>query len=370
MKRTRLNLVLRISLGMVILFSAITTAIGQEICGLASVQYNQMHSDGFEGAQPTSASASISNTHEMSSAVADTKAALRAPFDLGKPIGYAPKIAKGVAPTITIVVPTNGATLPGRTFEIRGTFTGPINTGVSINGSPARTFGNQWVAAPIRPAAGPFTINAIATAYDGMTASASRNLTVGNAAPAIELLPKQFGNIAPAKIGFGLRITGVVSGNVRIDFNGDSVNDYDGPLATVPTSFAYTVPGAYTARAEALIDSVPSSSEISVVIADVVVQRERACAVYGALREALAADDLEASLRAFVLPKQEAFRPFFTSLGSNRVVFATRLGTIANGLIGLESAELSVLRIESGEPYGYPLGIASGEDGVWRITSF
>jgi hypothetical protein len=364
------NLVFRIASALAILVSVMTAATAQEICGLASVQYNQMHSDGFEGAQQASTSASVSSTPENSSTVTDARAPLRAPIDLGKPIGYAPKIAKGVAPTVTIVSPTNGATLPGRNFEIRGTFTGPVNTGVSINGSPARTFGNQWVAAPIRPPAGPFTISAIATAYDGMTASASRNVTVGNVTPAIEILPKQPGNIAPAKIGFGLRISGVVSGNVHIDFDGDSVNDYDGPLATVPTSFSYALPGRYTARAEALIDSVLSSSEISVVIADVVVQRERACAVYGELRTALAANDLEASLLPFVAHQQEAMRPFFVALGNNRVVFATRLGTIANGTLGLESAKLRSMRIESGTPVLYPLEIAADEDGVWRIISF
>ena len=161
-----------------------------------------------------------------------------------------------------------------------------------------------------------------------------------------------------------------MSGNVQIDFDGDTVNDYDGPLPAVPKQFTYAAPGFYTARVSATVDGALVSADATVVAADVVVQRQRACSVYGALREALAADDLEASLRTFAVPKQEAFRPFFTSLGSNRTVFATRLGTIANGLIGLEGAELSVLRIENDQPYGYPLGIASGEDGVWRITSF
>ncbi|MDZ4813002.1 MAG: hypothetical protein SGI99_10370 [Pseudomonadota bacterium] len=370
MKRTRLDLSLRLSLGAAILFSTMTAATAQEICGLASVQYNQMHSDGFEGAQQASASASVSSTPEKSSAVTDAQAPLRALFDLGKPMGYAPKIAKGVAPTVTIISPTNGATLPGRTFEIRGAFTGPINTGVSINGSPARTLGNQWVAGPIRPEIGGLTIAAVATTLDGLTANATRNVSVADTPPKIQMIANRAGGMAPAAIGFRLRFGGAVSGNVQIDFDGDMLNDFDGPLAAVPERFTYAVPGFYTARVSATVDSTPVSADATVVVADVMVQRQRACSVYGALREALAADDLEASLITFALPKQEAFRPFFTSLGSNRPVFATRLGTIANGLIGLESAELSVLRIESGQPYGYPLGIASGDDGVWRITSF
>jgi hypothetical protein len=88
------------------------------------------------------------------------------------------------------------------------------------------------------------------------------------------------------------------------------------------------------------------------------------------LRSALAADNLEGSVRAFITHQQEAVRPFLIALSTNRPVFATRLGTIANGVIGLDGAELTTLRIEEGLPVGYTLGIAADEDGVWRITSF
>ena len=80
--------------------------------------------------------------------------------------------------------------------------------------------------------------------------------------------------------------------------------------------------------------------------------------------------DLEGSLHAFIAHQQEAVRPILVALSSNRPVFAARLGTIANGVIGLDGAELVTLRVEEGLPVSYPLGIAAGEDGVWRITSF
>ena len=122
--------------------------------------------------------------------------------------------------------------------------------------------------------------------------------------------------------------------------------------------------------ATTIVDTLSVSAEATLVIADVIVQRERACAVYGELRTALAANDLEASLRAFTTHQQEALRPFFTSLGSNRPVFATRLGTIANGVIGLDSAKFRTLRIEAGLPVLYPLEVAASDDGVWRVISF
>jgi len=347
-----------------------SNAFAQETCGLSNVQYNQMHKDGFESAQSTAVAKTMRRA--VSAAVSDPgNLKIGKDINLGKPLGYAQKIAHGVAPTITIVTPLVNANLPGRKFEVRGTFTGPINTGVIVNGSPALTYGNQWASLPMSPPAGSFTIEAIATTLDGMTANATRNITVGNAQPQIELLPKQAGSLAPASIGFQFRsASGVILGNIQVDFNGDGNVDFDGPAASIPTSFAYAAPGIYTARATAQISGNPVSSERSILIADVIVQRQRACSVYGELRTALTANNLEASLRTFAVHKREAMRPFFNALGSNRPTFATRLGTIANGLIGLEGVRLTTIRLEAGQPIGYPLDISAGADGVWRITSF
>lgn len=365
----------RTFLGYLAFIAVVSLALGtatvgaQEICGLANVQYNRLHSDGFESL-PT-ALARTAEPLPAKNSEAKSKSPSVARIDLGKPLGTAPKIAKGVAPVISITFPADGASLPGRAFEIRGTFTGPVNTGVSVNGSPALTFGNQWVSLPVRPSAGAFAITATATTMDSLTAVASRNITVGSTAPDIELLPRQIGNIAPAEIGFRFRSSAsVVLGNVQVDFDGNGVDDYDGPASGIPASYRYSAAGLYTARAKSLISGNLVSTERTVLIADVVVQRERACSVYGALRAALTANDIEATLETFVSHKRESMRPFFTALGNNRPVFATRLGTIANGVIGVDHASLIALRIESGEPIGYSVEFAAGADGVWRITAF
>lgn len=351
-----------------LLMAATFDANSQEVCGLASVQYNRLHSDGFESLQDVLAKSSRRTTE---AAIPKDSRQSVSKEDLGKPLGYAPKIAKGVAPTVSIVIPGDGASVPGRTFEVRGTFTGPVNTGISVNGSPALTYGNQWVSVPLRPESGSFQISVTATTLDGSTATDIHNVTIGAVTPDIELLPKQLGNIAPADIGFRFRSgNGVVLGNVQVDFDGNGTDEYDGPASGIPSSFHYGAPGLYTARAKALISGNLITTERTVLIADVVVQRERACAVYGELRASLAANDLEAALRTFDQSKREAMRPFFTALGSNRPIFATRLGTIANGVIGVDSASLVTLRIEGGEPIGYPISFISGADGVWRITSF
>jgi len=214
-------------------------------------------------------------------------------------------------------------------------------------------------------------IDAVAHGFDGQSAAASRTVDLGSAEPALELRPAAPGDLAPATIGFRLGFPfGALLTNLRIDFDGDGFDDYSGPLATAPTSFLYANPGFYTARAQADVDGSPATAEATVVIADVIANRLRACAVYGELRAALTANDLEATLLTFIPHQREALRPFFTALGDNRPVFATRLGTIANGLIGTDQVTLTTLVIENGEPIGTQLNIAADGDGVWRIGSF
>jgi len=345
--------------------------IAQEVCGLASVQYNRMHGDGFESSSGAQALAESSVKPVDKKLEVDLTPSARKHLQLGNALGYAPRIIAGIAPTITIAFPASGASFSGQNFEVRGTFTGPVNTGISVNGSPALTFGNQWVSLPIHAPVGSFEISATATTFDAMSANATRMITVGNAPPEIELVPKQAGNIAPATIGFTFRVaSGLVIETVQVDFNGDGNNDYVGPLSGMPTTYHYTAPGLYTAKIIAVTPGGQSIHERSVLIADVVTLRERACSVYGALRASLAANDLEATLNTFIEFKREAQRPFFTALGSNRSVFATRLGTIANGVVGMDSAQLITLRIEGGQPIGYPVSFAAEATGVWRIASF
>jgi len=80
------------------------------------------------------------------------------------------------------------------------------------------------VATQLRPPVGAFTITAQASTFDSLTATATRNINVGSAVPALSLRTTQPGNIAPAAIGFQLKFAfGAIVGNVQIDFDGDEV---------------------------------------------------------------------------------------------------------------------------------------------------
>lgn len=285
----------------------------------------------------------------------------------------APKIQLGVAPTVSITAPTEGATLPNRRLQVRGTYTGPANTGISVNGAPAYAQNGNFISAVLTLPAGGTAIEVKATTFDNLTATATRNVSATDALPSVELVSSQPAQFAGKKMAFSLgNPTGLTIDQVSIDFNGDSVNEYSGPPANAPKSFTYAAPGIYRTHISASTSN-PSgnySEDRYVSVFELSQQRQLVCAVYGAFRDALTSNDLNATLGVFPANRREVLTPFFTALGNNKPVFATRLGTLAQGTIGFDTAEVTALSIEGGEPIGYSVRFARDANGVWRLDDF
>jgi len=61
--------------------------------------------------------------------------------------------------------------------------------------------------------------------------------------------------------------------------------------------------------------------------------------------------------------------PLFTVLGSRMPTAAANLGPIADGLIGLDSADVIAVRDRIAEVDGYPIHFVRDAKGVWRIDA-
>jgi hypothetical protein len=107
----------------ILMTSVAGIANAQEVCGLQAAKFGTaLFRDGFEILVPKDAGV----------AEASTKGA-----GLGPPMSTVLPPALGVAPTITIVSPETGATLPHGRVQVVGTVTGPTGTGVIVNGVAA-----------------------------------------------------------------------------------------------------------------------------------------------------------------------------------------------------------------------------------------
>ncbi|MEO7757204.1 MAG: hypothetical protein ABIS07_11530 [Dokdonella sp.] len=61
--------------------------------------------------------------------------------------------------------------------------------------------------------------------------------------------------------------------------------------------------------------------------------------------------------------------PLFTALSNRMPAVAANLGTLADGLIGFDAADVTAVRDITSEVRGYPFDFARDMNGVWRITS-
>lgn len=259
-----------------------------------------------------------------------------------------------------------------------GTFVGPTNTGITVNGVVATTVNGQFLASAVPLAAGGNTLTVTATILPGATATTSETVTQGGASASPiglsadgQTWPTGF---APAVVTFDYAI-GALPNNagvksVAMDVNGDGIFDYTAStLASLPSSFTYSQPGMYTAAFK-VVDTNNNTylAYRTVLVRSVSAQRNMLCDVYAYLKNRLSAQDASGATNAYQASVQGPYSSLFTDPGANLPTIATMLGNIANGFFVQGYAEMTVVRDNANQTRnGFPLRMTQGPDGVWRI---
>lgn len=321
-------------------------AFADETCGLPST-FDVLFANGFEGA----ATVVLAQPTVEQLKRARTASALS-------------------APTITITYPTASATIADNKTDVAGIYSGPDNTGIAIGSSTAYTQGGQFVVPAVQLVAGSNSISAIATTIDLQTASASVAVT-GQAAPAaLTLSASNSAGFAPFTITFRSQLQAGTIQSVGVDYDGDGTDDYSG--ATMPGSFTHTYssPGIYAVRLTIHTNEGPVyTSTQRVVIQDLAVVKATVCGVFGYFRQNLAANAISTATQALGDIAKNRYTVFLNGLGAtNAGVMATQLGTIANGVFGVDRTSLIIAATVNSELLGFSVAITRGDDGVWRIT--
>lgn len=334
----------------------------QEVCGLEGIAYNNMFKNGFESGSQTNASSQSPRTESAEAAAAQR-------WNTAKPLAIAP-IPDGGTPTISITEPASDGPISGRTFQIRGTVTGPINTGVSVNGIPAFVQNNQFSTPVLTlPEAGNTTFTATARTLDGATATAVQTHSASSPT-GVQFIAGKAGEFYSRPVRFALTINPTLTvQQLTVDYNGDGTPEFTGTDPSLaPGSYTYTQPGIYTAiaRVTTVQAGLLETRTIHAAL-DGAELRTRACSVYGALKARLNANNVAAAILVFPADTRPLYEATFNALGANRPQFASRLGTIATGLLTLQTASLTVVTTDEPQPKSYRIRIAQGSDGVWRI---
>lgn len=256
-------------------------------------------------------------------------------------------------------------------MQVAGTVSGPVNTGVSVNGAPAHVQDGVFLTPEITFGEDVNTLTAEASTMDALTATATSVVTVSEIPAEARLTADADAGFAPLPVNFHLSLVeGLTVQSVNVDFDGDGIIDYTGTsIGDLPLT-TYTQPGIYTATATiTLTDDQQIVAERKVIAVDLARQRETVCAVYAHLRASLASQDADQAGTALASHLKTRLMPMFAALGPRMPEVAKNLGILADGVIGLNRAEIISVVDNHTEVRGYPIQFAPDASGVWRIDS-
>jgi len=297
-------------------------------------------------------------------------------------IAYTPGIAQDITGngnlSVMIATPANNSATTDTLAQISGTFVGPVNTGITVNGIMASTVSGQFLASNVPLSAGANTITVNATTLPGATASTTATINQGSTPTS----PLSFeidastaaSGIAPWTVLFNMAV-GTLPPNdavqsVTLDIQGDGVYTYTATTVMgLPNKLTYYLPGLYTPTL-IMIDTLGHTyvAQRKLLIQDRGAQREMLCDVYGYLKDRLNAQDATGAVSTYQPLVRGRYQNLFNGM-SSLSAFASKLGVVASGTMGLGYADITVVRDNADQTRsGFPLRMTQGSDGVWRIS--
>lgn len=268
--------------------------------------------------------------------------------------------------TLTDTSEIEGATLASDSITVSGTFTGPPNTGITVNGQIAGTSGNQYFAT-VPLVLGNNTIKVIATGPDGTTATQSLTVTSIGPAP-ISVTANPTLGMAPLNVSFTIdNRTGNSIARIDADFDGNGTIDF---TTTDPTQIRtiYGVPDIYQAKVT-ITDTQDNTYQSTQVInvQDATALGGTLRGIYNGMLANLRAGKIDDALTAVTGSAYQKYKGIFTELQPSLPAVVDQLGTLQNATIGSDVAEYVLVRNTANGPQAFLIYFLLGEDGVWRI---
>ncbi len=285
--------------------------------------------------------------------------------------------APGTAVALNLTSPVNGTTVGTASIQVVGTWAGPANTGIKVNGKLALADFGSFVSAPVQLVAGSNSITVKLNTQDGQSQTVTRTVTYDAAqTPDIGVSSTGAGDQAPFAASFVLTTRpalGLDIARIQADYNGDGQTDLDTTNLATPLKFNYIAPGTFTASfTVTLSDASTRTVTYRVVVLNPNQIRYTLCGVFGDMRTRLAAQNIASALNTLHPELRPAFQSFWTGLGATLPGVAAALGNIADGTFSNKSADLLLVEPVTGQPTeldGFHMGFERDANGVWRIVS-
>jgi len=277
------------------------------------------------------------------------------------------------AASVVILEPPDGAVIGSDRVNIRGTFTGPVGTGVTVNGTIALARAGRFALNELPLTAGANAIDVVATAIDGRTARTSVAVAASGNAPQLRLTADVTTGFAPLSVTFGYVWTSTLPvTKIAIDFDGDGRNDFTSAKKTVPTEVqnTYTTPGLYNARLT-ITDTAGNNAQgsLSILVDDEAEHGNFFSALWNAMNDALVKQDVATATQYLDAKAKEDYAPIFQELLPEMPRIVGSYSGLQPVSVRGDLAELAVNRTIDGVDRIFFIYYHREADGVWRLAS-
>ncbi|MBK7044861.1 MAG: hypothetical protein IPH50_15020 [Rhodanobacteraceae bacterium] len=203
---------------------------------------------------------------------------------------------------VKITSPADGFVTRRAEIEVRGTFDGPPNSGLRINGRAPIMYGNEFVLPSLHLRTDSTRIEARVVSMTGSKGVDSVDVRVDENAPveALVLTADRTSGLVPTTAKFSW--TNALPqdfARMQMDFTDDGSFDVDSTEVSTPLQFVYAKPGIYTARLRlttAELGGVVHEATRSVASVNTDSRRATLCYVFDRMRKRLTAFDVAGAL--------------------------------------------------------------------------
>jgi hypothetical protein len=272
---------------------------------------------------------------------------------------------------LQITSPIQNETVADNRILVEGTYEGPRNTGITVNGITALVSEGRFIANNVPLNTGENTLTATLITRAGETTTHSISITSQGTPSKLTLSASPSGGLAPLSVTFEYSLsTNTELSKLAIDFDGDGTNDLTTRDASATIQHDYNTPGLYVAKMQ-LTDDEYNRHEASttVEVMETAQMDELFKSLWDEMNEALVAGDKEAALAYLNTAAQAKYDPVFEVLLPHMPEIVDSYSPLMRVSISSNIGEFAVNRTIDGELKIFFIYYLKGNDGVWRLNS-
>ena len=271
----------------------------------------------------------------------------------------------GVTPQVILQSPFAGAIIADDQVVVSGTWSGPSNTGITVNGVVAAISGNEFFATvPLVP--GVNTITVVATVLGGNQTTATLSVSSSGPSPT-RVTASAVQGFAPLVVSFTISSDRAIQ---SVDGTFTPGSPFSVSPVTGPLSFTYGSPGSYEAVFNIRhTDGTTVMRSVRIVVQSLQQVDQQVREVWTGFTSALTAGSRAQAMQFFAPGADQRFGPVLDVLAAELPAIVASFSPLLQASVTQTYAEYAVVRNVDGLKRLYLIQFVAGTDGLWRIES-